>query len=195
MVETDREAGNREEIVTDEQPAPGEPVPRVSRRRALTAAGGVAAVGGLAALSAAGILAPRPVELSQLTVDAATAQRLVDLSRTLCGGGTFDTAQATLLLEALAADAELGRGLVDLLLAPPVPGVSEDLSTEAEAARRAILRFWYAGEINGEPVADRGAAYDQLTAWQAMYTPPFAVCKAYGAWAEAPDDAPAVPSV
>jgi hypothetical protein len=161
----------------------------------LATAGGVAVVGGLVAVSAGGILATRPAEPVSLTVDAATTRRVAELSRTLCGGGAFDPDQTAMLLELLAADADLSRGVVDLLLAPPVAGTAETLSAQAEAARRAILHFWYVGELNGAPVANRGAVYDQLTAWQAMYTPPFAVCKAYGQWAEAPDDEPAVPSI
>lgn len=185
-------------MVTDQPPATGAPA-GISRRRVLSTAGGVAAIGGLAAVSAGAILASRPAPTRQssvtLPVDAATAQQLVDLSRTLCGGGAFDPAQATLLLERLAADPDLSRGFVDLRLDPPIVGTSQTHSRQAAAAMRAILRFWYVGELADAPIANRAAVYGQLTAWQAMYTPPFAVCKAFGAWADAPDDQPAQPAI
>ncbi len=181
--------------MTDYHPAPDEPAAGITRRRVLTAAGGVAAFGGLAAVSAAGILGTRPTPAPLLTVDEATARRLVDLSATLCGGGAFDAGQARMLLERLAADPDLSRGFVDLLLEPPVAGTTQTRSRQATAAMQAILRFWYVGEFAGAPIANRATVYYQLTSWQAMYTPPFAVCKAYGEWAEAPDDQPALPSI
>jgi hypothetical protein len=133
-----------------------------------------------------------------LVVDDATVRELIDLARTLCGGGTFAPAQATMLLILLAADPHLSQGFADLMLAPPVAGavpVAPSGRSPQAAAMQAILRFWYVGEFAGQPIANRGTAYYTLTAWQAMYTPPFAVCKAYGVWADAPEDHPAVPSL
>lgn len=185
--------------MTDQPPAPDGTTAGISRRQVLSTAGGVAAIGGLAAVSAGAILASRPTPTRQsrvtLPVDQATAAQLIDLSRTLCGGGTFDPTQATILLELLAADPDLSRGFIDLRLEPPVAGTTPAHSDQAAAAMRAILRFWYVGEFAGKPVANRAAVYGQLTAWQAMYTPPYAVCKAFGAWAEAPDDQPAQPGI
>jgi hypothetical protein len=54
--------------------------------------------------------------------------------------------------------------------------------------------FWYAGYFQGQPIPNRAAAYDQLLAWQAMYTAPWAECKVYGAWADPPATAPQVPA-
>jgi hypothetical protein len=171
----------------------------VSRRGLAGVAGGVALVGGLAVVTAGGMLGTRVARESQsepvsLSVDPANVQALSTLSATLCGGGAFDSDRTETLLELLAADPDLSRGFVDLVVDDPVPGTEPVLSAEAEATMQAILRYWYIGEFAGEPVADRAAIYDQLTAWQAMYTPPYAVCKAYGAWAEAPEDQPALPS-
>jgi hypothetical protein len=182
--------------VTDQQPEPGRYPDGISRRRVVSTAG-VAALGGLAAVSAGGILTSRLAPQPNLTlpVDEATTQELVDLSRRVCGGGVFDPGQATMLLRLLAADPDLSRGFVDLRLESPVAGTTPVHSDQAAAAMRAILGFWYVGEFAGEPVANRAAVYSQMTAWQAMYTAPFAVCKAFGAWAEAPDDQPAQPAV
>ncbi len=171
----------------------------VSRRRLAGAATGVAVIGGLAAVTAGGILGTRVARESQgepvsLTVDAENLQALSTLSATLCGGGAFDDARTETLLELLAADPDLSRGFVDLVVDNPVPGTEPALSAQAEATMDAILRYWYIGEFDGEAVAGRAAIYDQLTAWQAMYTPPYAVCKAYGAWADMPEDQPALPS-
>lgn len=185
--------------MTDQPPAPDGTTAGISRRRIMTAAGGAAAIGGLAAVSAGAILAGRSASTRQpgvtLPVDQATTGQLIELSRTLCGGGAFDPAQATMLLELLAADPDLSRGFIDLRLEPPVAGTTPAHSDQAAAAMRAILNFWYVGEFAGQPIANRAAVYGQLTSWQAMYTPPYAVCKAFGAWAEAPDDQPAQPAL
>jgi hypothetical protein len=181
--------------VTHDASREGEPGAAVSRRRLLTAGGGLALVGGLAAVSAVSMLGGRPEPAPPLLIDDATLRDLTALSATLCGGGTFAPEQAVTLLNLLAADDRLRQGFVDLTLEPPVAGVAQERSPEAEAAMQAILRFWYVGSFDGQPIADRGTAYYQLTAWQAMYTPPYAVCKAYGAWADAPEDEPEVPAL
>lgn len=165
-------------------------------RRAL--AGGAVVIGGMAAIGAGGILATRiargPDQVETLAVTPENVQALTTLSATLCGGGSFDEGRAETLLELLAADPGLSRGFVELQVDDPVPGTQLVLSSDAEATMQAILRYWYIGEFNGEAVEGRAAVYDQLTAWQAMYTPPYAVCKAFGAWADAPEDQPALPS-
>lgn len=181
-----------------DQPS-GQDVTRTPVSRRGVVAGGAIAIGGLAAVTAGGILGTRVGRVRQggpvsVQVNPVTVQALTTLSATLCGGGAFDAGRAETLLELLAADPDLSRGFVDLLLDAPVPGTEPALSAEAEATMQTILRYWYIGEFGGEAVAGRAAVYDQLTAWQAMYTPPYAVCKAYGAWADAPDDQPALPS-
>lgn len=179
--------------MTNEDAEPGAGT-TVSRRRMLTRVGGIAAVAGLTAATAGGVLVSRHPPPPTVVIDEASGRQLATLSRTVCGGGEFDPAQTDLLLSRLAADPALSRGFIELLLDPPAAGTSQPRSPDAEAAMREILLFWYAGELDGQPMSNRAAAYDRLTAWQAMYTPAFAVCKAYGEWAEAPSDQPAVPS-
>lgn len=129
---------------------------------------------------------PSPIAADRL-------QQLTELSRTLCGGGNFDDDRTEYLLQLLSADADLQSGFDELLATPPVPGqpFGSDL---AHATAQTILLFWYADVFAGDPLPDRPTAYYQLTAWQAMYTPSWAVCKSFGGWADAPAGEPLVPA-
>jgi hypothetical protein len=151
---------------------------------------------GLSAAAALG-LAPRPGLAAQTPTPAATpvdqakVDQLIALSKTLCGGGNFDPTQAATLLGLMSKDAKLTRGLAELetaSTATPAPVLAD-----AKAAEQAILLFWYTGYFNDEPLPNHAAIYDNLLAWQSMYTPPWAVCKLYGAWADPPATTPQVP--
>lgn len=125
--------------------------------------------------------------------DPARVQDLLALSQHLCGGGRFDPDRAAMLLDFLSHDPVLANGLDDLLANPPVEGTPLD-DSEAGTTAQAILVFWYAGIMQGEPAPNRGSAYYGLTAWQAMYTPSWAVCKVFGGWADPPQPGPLVPA-
>jgi len=129
---------------------------------------------------------------SPVPVDPDELQRLVELSRTLCGGGNFASGRATGLMQLIAGSSALQAGFAELIATPPVPGqpFSSDL---AHATAQTILLYWYVGAFAGAPVPDRSTAFYQLTAWQAMYTYSWAVCKVYGGWADSPNLAPIVP--
>lgn len=165
----------------------------LSRRRLLVATGAVALSGS----------ALRPLRvIAQGTPSAAEADRLASLlalSKTLCGGGSFSQDFGQQLLDLLDADEELSAGLDALIAQPPVDGegtpvpFAEKDSAAAKTAT-AILLFWYTGYFAGSPIANRSTLAYQLTAWQAMYTPPVAVCKSFGGWANAPQDGPLQPA-
>jgi hypothetical protein len=159
----------------------------LSRRRFL------AQTGAWAALAAAATrLAAERVTAQQATpVDQAKLQGLLDLSKMLCGGGNFDPDRGTLLLQLLSSDPSLAAGLDELLASAPVEGTPV-ASSPAQATAQAILVYWYVGAFDGNPVSNRSTVYYELTAWQAMYTPPFAVCKAFGGWADPPQEKPLV---
>lgn len=180
--------------------SPGQPLGAVerfamelSRRRLLVAAGAVTLSGS----------ALRPLRVvAQGTPSAADADRLTSLlavSKALCGGGSFNPDFGQQLLDLLDADEELSAGLNALIAQPPVDGEGTPVpfaqkdSAEAKAAT-AILLFWYTGYFAGSPVSNRSTLAYQLTAWQAMYTPPVAVCKSFGGWANAPQDGPLQPA-
>jgi hypothetical protein len=129
---------------------------------------------------------------SPIPVDPDDLQQLIDLSKTLCGGGNFSTDRATGLMQLIVGSSALQTGFAELTATPPVPGqpFSSDL---AHATAQTILLYWYVGVFAGAPLPDRSTAYYQLTAWQAMYTYSQAVCKAYGGWADPPNLAPIVP--
>lgn len=132
-------------------------------------------------------------EASPVAVDPAQVQGLLDVSKTLCGGGNFDPDRGRMLFELIANDADLLLGLDELMATPPVEGQPLG-STRAQNTAQTILVYWYAGVFKGEPVANRSTAFYQLTAWQAMYTLPWAVCKDFGGWAAAPRPDSLVPS-
>jgi hypothetical protein len=161
----------------------------LSRRELVTRAGLWAALAALATQ-----ILSTPAEAQEATpVDPAHLQELLDLSSTLCGGGTFNPDRGAMLLRFFRDDPELAAGLDELLASPPVDG--ESLGSErAQTAAQAILLYWYAGSLRDAPVPDRSTAYYQLTAWQAMYTPSWAVCKVFGGWADPPGSDPLVPA-
>lgn len=172
-----------------DEPSVGFLAAELTRRKLLMRSGALAASGALALrLAEAGAADATPV-----AVDADQLQQLIDLSQTLAGGGTFTTARATNLYQVIAADAELSAGLDELLKTPPVNGGSLG-SDQATKTAQMILIFWYADLYDGNPLPDRGSAYYQLTAWQAMYTFSWAVCHFYGGWADEPADAPITPA-
>lgn len=163
----------------------------LSRRQFLAQAGLWAA---LAAVATRSIAEPAGAQdASPVAVDPARLQGLLDLSKTLCGGGNLDPDRGAMLAQLLAGDPDLAAGLDELLASPPAEGKPLG-SPKAEATAQAILFFWYAGEFKDAPVPDRSTAYYGLTAWQAMYTPPWAVCKAFGGWTDPPRTDPLVPS-
>lgn len=157
---------------------------QIDRRRMLSSIAGGALLVGLHTSSS----------LAQpATPTAEHVAALSTLSHTLCGGGVFDAGQTAQLASLIASDATLASGLEELQrdsAATPSPGAR---STEAQATAQAILLYWYTGQFKGEPIANHAAVYTQLQAWQAMYTPAWTTCKAYGAWADPPTMTPQQP--
>ena len=133
-------------------------------------------------------------DATPIAVDPDRLQQLIEFSQTLCGGGSFTTARATNLYQLIFTDSDLETGFDQLIAQPPVPGqpIEPDI---AKATAQVILLFWFADLYAGEPLPDRGSAYYQLTSWQAMYTFSWAVCHAYGAWAQAPSTDPIIPAI
>jgi hypothetical protein len=164
--------------------------PLITRRRLLVAAS-VSLAGTAPNARARALTSATPI--ADVTVD-----QLIVLSETLCGGGRFDPDRAGALLTLLTGDETLNAGL-HALLAMPAGGVGGDVtpstSAPAQAVAETILLYWYTGYVGDEPVVDRSTMYYQLTSWQAMYTPSFAVCKLYGGWNDAPATKPLVPGI
>ncbi len=161
----------------------------INRRRLLLGLSAAAAFG-LAPRSGLAAQTPTP---AATPADQARVDQLIALSKTLCGGGNFDPNQAETLLSLISKDANLSNGLAELETTVKTAATPAPLSADAKAAEQAILLFWFTGYFNGEPLPNHAATYDQLLAWQAMYTPPWAVCKVYGAWADPPATTPQVP--
>jgi hypothetical protein len=174
----------------------------LTRRRLLVGLGTSALAAGLPTAATDPVAAQEATPVAS-PVDQTRLNGLIDLSRTLCGGGNFDSGRATTLLGLLDGDTDLEQGLDELLAAPPVDPATATTppaaptavpSSQAQTAMQAILLFWYVDTFKGDPVADRSTAYYGLTSWQSMYTPPFAVCKVFGGWANPPSLTPLVAS-
>ncbi len=175
---------------TMDEPAPGVTAVELNRRRFVTQSALLAASATALRLAAERVAAG---DTTPVAVDQNDLQQLTDLSRTLCGGGNFNANRATTLAQLIAADTRLSAGLTELLATPPVEGQPFG-SPQAERTAQAILLFWYTDIFDGAVLPDRSSAYYQLTAWQAMYTPTWAICKAFGAWGDAPRTDPLTPA-
>ena len=135
---------------------------------------------------------PAPGEASP--VPGVPIESFMDLSLALVGGGTLDPKRGSQLLALIAPDLERRRALDDLLairaggeaptsIATPVATLSRDARELVEQ----ILRFWYLGTWDEQPVTDRAGFWFGLSAWQAVkYTYAPSVCRAFGIWAEPP---------
>lgn len=178
---------------TESPSAPMAPFELTRRRLLLGMAASASAAFPLAIHGAAAQASPA-AQGTAVPVDEAELQQLIDLSQLLSGGGNFSTERATVLYQLIAADSDLSDGYAQLLKASLVDGQPIE-PAPAKTAAEAILIFWYADlTTNGDPLPDRGSAYYQLTSWQAMYTPSWAVCHFYGGWTLEPSDEPIIPA-
>jgi Membrane bound FAD containing D-sorbitol dehydrogenase len=118
----------------------------------------------------------------------------MDLSLALVGGGRLDPQRGSQLLALIAPDRERRTALDELLAiraggaaAIPIATPVATLSPDARELVEQILRFWYLGTWDDQPVTDRAAAWFGLSAWQAVeYTYAPSVCRAFGIWADPP---------
>jgi hypothetical protein len=118
----------------------------------------------------------------------------MDLSAALVGGGRLDPQRGSQLLALIASDSERRRTLDDLLAiraggeaATPIATPVATLSLDGRELVEQILRFWYLGTWDDQPVTDRAASWFSLSAWQAVeYTYAPSVCRAFGIWADPP---------
>jgi hypothetical protein len=120
----------------------------------------------------------------------------MELSLALVGGGTLDPQRGSQLLALIAPDRERRAALDELLAirtvgaaATPIATPVAALSADARELVEQILRFWYLGTWDDQPVTDRAASWFGLSAWQAVeYTYAPSVCRAFGIWAELPPE-------
>jgi hypothetical protein len=135
---------------------------------------------------------PAPGEASP--VPGMALDTFMDLSLALVGGGRLDPDRGGQLLALIAAN-PTGVAALDELLsiraggaaATPIATPVATLSGDARGLVEQILRFWYLGTWDGQPVTDRAGFWFGLSAWQAVeYTYAPSVCRAFGIWAEPP---------
>jgi hypothetical protein len=137
---------------------------------------------------------PAPGEASP--VPGVPIGSFMDLSAALVGGGRLDPQRGSQLLALIAPDPERRRALDGLLAiraggeaAVPIATPVATLSADARELVEQILRFWYLGTWDDQPVTDRAGFWFGLSAWQAVeYTYAPSVCRAFGIWAEAPPE-------
>ena len=135
---------------------------------------------------------PAPGDASR--VPGVPIESFMDLALALVGGGKLDPQRGNQLLALIATDPERRRALDDLLAiraggeaATPIATPVATLSDEARELAEQILRFWYLGTWDDQPVTDRAGFWFGLSAWQAVeYTYATSVCRAFGIWAEPP---------
>jgi hypothetical protein len=127
-------------------------------------------------------------------VPGVSLDSFMDLSLALVGGGRLDPQRGSQLLALIAPDRERLTALDELLAiraggaaATPIATPVATLSGDARQLVEQILRFWYLGTWEDQPVTDRAASWFGLSAWQAVgYTYAPSVCRAFGIWAEPP---------
>jgi Membrane bound FAD containing D-sorbitol dehydrogenase len=137
-------------------------------------------------------IGPAPGDASP--VPGVPIESFMDLSLALVGGGKLDPQRGSQLLALIAADPERRRALDDLLAirvggeaATPIATPVATLSRDARVLVEQILRFWYLGTWDDQPVTDRAGFWFGLSAWQAVeYTYAPSVCRAFGIWADPP---------
>jgi hypothetical protein len=135
---------------------------------------------------------PPPGQASPVPGVSTTA--FMDLSLALVGGGRLDEDRGGQLLDLIATDPARLTALHELLAIRAGAGAATPIATPVAALSvgsrelvEQILRFWYLGTFDGQPVNDRAGFWFSLSAWQAVkftYAP--SVCRAFGIWAEAP---------
>lgn len=121
-------------------------------------------------------------------------EQFMDLSLALVGGGRLDEDRGGQLLALIAADAMRREALDGLLAIRSGDAAATPIATPAAALTGAqrdlverILRFWYLGTYDDQPVTDRAGFWFGLSAWQAVgYTYAPSVCRAFGLWAQPP---------
>ena len=135
-----------------------------------------------------------PVPGDASPVPGVPIESFIDLSTALVGGGKLDPQRGSQLLALIAPDSARRRALDDLLAiraggaaATPIATPVAALSGDARELVEQILRFWYLGTWDDQPVTDRAGFWFGLSAWQAVeYTYAPSVCRAFGIWAEPP---------
>jgi hypothetical protein len=135
---------------------------------------------------------PAPGDASP--VPGVAIDAFMDLSLALVGGGRLDPDRGGQLLALIAADPARLPALDDLLAIraggaaeTPIATPVATLTGEARGLVEQILRYWYLGTYNEQPVTDRAGFWFGLSAWQAVqYTYAPSVCRAFGVWAEPP---------
>jgi hypothetical protein len=135
---------------------------------------------------------PPPGQASPVPGVSMTA--FMDLSLALVGGGRLDADRGGQLLDLIATDPARLTALHELLAIRAGAGVATPIATPVAALSvgsrklvEQILRFWYLGTFDGQPVNDRAGFWFSLSAWQAVkYTYATSVCRAFGIWAEPP---------
>lgn len=126
---------------------------------------------------------PVATPAGEVTIDLG---RLGEVSLALVGGGTLaDTALET-LGALISADPAMVAAFDELaaLGDPSSPDAMDAMSGDARKLVGNIVEFWYLGNFDGSPVANRADLYFGLPVWKALpYIAQPTLCKAFGYWA------------
>lgn len=116
----------------------------------------------------------------------ATEAPSIDALRAVSLALTGSTSVADAGLETLAGLVGSNSAFAELAAVPEMTADALNrLSPDAQTLATNILQFWYVGNWDGKPVANRADLYFSLTAWSALpYSTQPTLCKSFGYWAE-----------
>lgn len=163
----------------------GKDATQVTRRRFV---GGAASALATAPLSAAGQSTPeteQPVASPSVAI-VVDLEQVRAVSLALVGGGSLGDAGLQTLGRLISDDPDRVKAFEELA-ALDDPSAEEALGGVSRAARalaEEITGFWYLGEFDGMPVANRADLYFGLPVWATLpYSTQPTLCKAFGYWA------------
>jgi hypothetical protein len=122
-----------------------------------------------------------PAAAISIDVDA-----LYAISQQLVGGGNLDEASAGPLAKLISADQARTGGFEELSKLDKVasPSALKDISDDARQVVTNILEYWYLGQFDGQPVANRASMFFGLPVWATVpYVTQPTLCKSFGYWA------------
>lgn len=162
----------------------------LTRRRVVGAAAGAIAAPVVASAAAAqselatperGTPAASPVVAVAIDVGG-----LYALSQQLVGGGKLDETAVEPLAGLLSGDPARIAGFEELAKLDNAASASAltDISDNARQVVTDILQYWYLGQFDGQPVANRAAMFFGLPVWATLpYVTQPTLCKGFGYWA------------
>lgn len=157
----------------------------VTRRRFVGTAAGAVAISPLMANAQSTPETGQPVATpsGEIAIDL---EQVRAVSLALIGGGALADPAVQTLGELISADAGRVASFEELaaLDDPAAEGTADAVSSDASSLAEQIVGFWYLGEFDGMPVANRAELFFGLPVWGTLpYITQPTLCKSFGYWA------------